>query len=588
MVSQLITALTTLVSLGFISGNSITSSGSNINISNGLYVAGILTVNSSALIQGLFIGTGPYTDVGTFEAGQNVGIGNNTLSVNTTGKKNVFIGTLAGSSNTTGLQNVGIGWNSLLNNSTGNNNTGVGVAALLSTTTGPDNTAVGKSSLHNNLTGFSNTAIGTDSQTLGTTGTYNTSVGAASMSIGVITGTSNCALGYGAVNSLTSGARNIGIGFGALASVTTANFNVAIGYNALTANTASSNIAMGHGAASSNTSGTTNTAIGQTSLATNTSGSGNVVLGYYAGAYETGSNAFYVNNQDRTNTAGDKASSLLYGVFAASATNQTLAINAALTVTGTIGVGKASTAATVDVNGDISSGGPTTTGAYRLMDTSNAVRWSMYLTSNDLRFYDHYGVGNLITFQNGGKVGIGTTSPGSLLDVQGGNINTSGSITSTKAGTNLVGGIILNSSQPKWLFINSGATATNKVWTNAVSGNSMSFSIVDDNDTSATTWLNATRNGASITNVTFPNGNVGIGATPGEKLEVNGNAIITGVVKIKNYTVATLPSASTYSYSIAFVTDATTTAITGLGTTVSGGGSNKVPVYSDGTNWIII
>ena len=37
----------------------------------------------------------------------------------------------------------------------------------------------------------------------------------------------------------------------------------------------------------------------------------------------------------------------------------------------------------------------------------------------------------------------------------------------------------------------------------------------------------------------------------------------------------------------AFVTDANTTLALGIGTTVVGGGSNKVPVYSDGTNWII-
>jgi hypothetical protein len=53
-------------------------------------------------------------------------------------------------------------------------------------------------------------------------------------------------------------------------------------------------------------------------------------------------------------------------------------------------------------------------------------------------------------------------------------------------------------------------------------------------------------------------------------------------------TVANLPAASSWQGSIAFVTDATLTAITGLGLAVTGGGANKVPVYSDGTNWIIL
>lgn len=52
------------------------------------------------------------------------------------------------------------------------------------------------------------------------------------------------------------------------------------------------------------------------------------------------------------------------------------------------------------------------------------------------------------------------------------------------------------------------------------------------------------------------------------------------------YTVATLPSAATYAHGMAMVTDATATAITGLGIAPVGGGANKVPVYSDGTNWL--
>ena len=53
-------------------------------------------------------------------------------------------------------------------------------------------------------------------------------------------------------------------------------------------------------------------------------------------------------------------------------------------------------------------------------------------------------------------------------------------------------------------------------------------------------------------------------------------------------TVGALGSAATAgSGAIRFVTDASTTIILGLGTTVVGGGANRVPVYSDGTNWII-
>ena len=52
--------------------------------------------------------------------------------------------------------------------------------------------------------------------------------------------------------------------------------------------------------------------------------------------------------------------------------------------------------------------------------------------------------------------------------------------------------------------------------------------------------------------------------------------------------VASLPAAATAGAGArAFVTDATLSMTLGIGTTVAGGGANKVPVYSDGTNWLI-
>lgn len=50
------------------------------------------------------------------------------------------------------------------------------------------------------------------------------------------------------------------------------------------------------------------------------------------------------------------------------------------------------------------------------------------------------------------------------------------------------------------------------------------------------------------------------------------------------YTVATLPSASANAGKFAQVTDSS---VTTFGSTVSGGGSNRVPVFSDGTNWVV-
>jgi len=55
-------------------------------------------------------------------------------------------------------------------------------------------------------------------------------------------------------------------------------------------------------------------------------------------------------------------------------------------------------------------------------------------------------------------------------------------------------------------------------------------------------------------------------------------------IKMKAYAVSGLPAAASYPYARAFVTDSNSTT---FNATVAGGGANKVPVWSDGTNWKI-
>lgn len=62
------------------------------------------------------------------------------------------------------------------------------------------------------------------------------------------------------------------------------------------------------------------------------------------------------------------------------------------------------------------------------------------------------------------------------------------------------------------------------------------------------------------------------------------NATLTGMLFIGSYTVATLPSASANTGAEAQVTDSS---VTTYRTTVSGGGSNRVKVFSNGTNWLV-
>lgn len=147
---------------------------------------------------------------------------------------------------------------------------------------------------------------------------------------GTMTGANNFLVGNTAGHSLTSGTENNFIGTAAGYTATSGGYNVAIGTNA------------GY---------------------TNSTGSNNVFIGPYAGAYETGSNAFYLDNQNRTNTAGDKAKALMYGTFDATAANQTLTVNGSLTLSQ---LGSTSgTAVVADANG------------------------KLYKSSSSLRYKDH-------------------------------------------------------------------------------------------------------------------------------------------------------------------------------------------------------
>lgn len=81
---------------------------------------------------------------------------------------------------------------------------------------------------------------------------------------------------------------------------------------------------------------------------------------------------------------------------------------------------------------------------------------------------------------------------------------------------------------------------------------------------------------------------IAVASGTGAQTQTTGLKILNGTAVLTNYAVASLPSASVAGAgATAFVTDGSTTLILGLGLAVAGGGANKVPVYSDGTNWIV-
>jgi len=80
------------------------------------------------------------------------------------------------------------------------------------------------------------------------------------------------------------------------------------------------------------------------------------------------------------------------------------------------------------------------------------------------------------------------------------------------------------------------------------------------------------------------NNYVGVGISPTERLHVAGNILATGTICAGTYTVGTLPSAAASAYKFATVSDSS---VTTFGSTVAGGGSSKVMVFSNGTNWTV-
>ncbi len=173
--------------------------------------------------------------------GQDVAVGAEALSFDTTGKDNVANGSRALLGDSTGSANVADGFSALRSNSEGSNDVAVGSEALISNTTGERNVATGSNALLSNATGHDNVADGSSSLALN------------------VTGSSNVAFGTTALFSNTVGENNIAAGVDALDANTEGNNNVAEGVDTLIANTTGSgNVAVGTGAGKNLTTGSNN------------------------------------------------------------------------------------------------------------------------------------------------------------------------------------------------------------------------------------------------------------------------------------------------------------------------------------------
>ncbi|WP_456442040.1 tail fiber domain-containing protein [Psychroserpens sp.] len=240
---------------------------------------------------------------------KNVGIGFETMLINTSGYNNSTIGYQSLYSNTTGSGNTANGFHALTFNTVGNWNVANGYRSLFNNIGGNNNTANGYQSLFYNTNGYNNTVNGYEAMFLNLTGNDNTASGLQSL-YSNSSGSNNTAFGVRAMYLNIDGIDNAATGDRSLYSNTSGRFNTANGSNSMAANTSGDfNTAMGYQSLLTNTQGINNVANGSRSLYSNTYGNDNTANGFRAlyynidGDYNTASGSFslFFNNTGNQN-----------------------------------------------------------------------------------------------------------------------------------------------------------------------------------------------------------------------------------------------------------------------------------------------
>lgn len=296
---------------------------------------------------------------------------------------------------------------------------------------------------------------------------FNSSIAIGGSTLPVSTGINNIAIGDRSLNDNTSGDDNIAIGELALEKNTTGRFNVAIGTYSMTVTTgASNNVAIGKNAgyqfsggdnntfigmgAGRGSSGANNTAIGQ-DAGRNASGSGGVFIGRNAGVSVSDDNRLYIDNSGTTTPLiwGDFAADKLgffgnVGIGTSTANNNLdvkgkVAIGSnyagasapgnGLIVEGLVGIGTSNPNRLLTVGTNLTTNlGPKATintdGNQPLLVGENTNNKGVMIgyDGNDIQGRTGTSLsinGDLLLNRYGGNIGVGTTTPGQKLDVNG-------------------------------------------------------------------------------------------------------------------------------------------------------------------------
>jgi hypothetical protein len=344
---------------------------------------------------------------------------------------------------------------------TGNGNTSVG-GSLFSLTSGSQNSAFGLQALSNNTTGSQNTAIGYLTQQTNVAGSGGVAVGAYSQRYLNPTATawinSNVSMGNEALrgDAITPASnnfnRNVAIGDRALIGISTGNDNVAMGYFAGKDITAGSgNVFLGASTGYGITTGTNNTILGANVSGLAAALSNNIIIADGAGNRRinviangnTGIGTITPGNQLEVASSTGAVSGLRLAINSATAaatgTGKFLAVDAngdvyqsnlmnlpSLAVgTSTLAAGKVATfAGDIDVTGTID---PTRI-LFSGLNNSGALSPTYTPSSNNNSYRIEFAEGGNLNFKsdttndilnlmNDGKVGIGTSTPVSMLHV---------------------------------------------------------------------------------------------------------------------------------------------------------------------------